>query len=248
MPIDVLLDDAATAGVGTAELDEPAEGGGDPPEDTLPVPAAPPPPPVEPQPRSILSQLAIAAALIAVGSLALLDVAGVLAPGFIHYVAVALGAVGGGLLVGTFFGRARGLIIVGLLLTPLLFFASVVPTWSFGGGAGDEFFRPASIVEVEAQEYELAAGALHLDLTDLDPGPGTIRIPLEVRIGAGEIRIDVPADVAVVVEGSVGIGAVDLFGDDRAGIGVSSSAQTGPIPVFVINAEAGVGNIVVRER
>jgi hypothetical protein len=46
----------------------------------------------------------------------------------------------------------------------------------------------------------------------------------------------------------VGIGALDLFGDDRAGLGVSSIADSGSPPVFLITAEAGVGRIVVREE
>jgi hypothetical protein len=247
VPADVLLD---------TDLDEPApdgggppDGGGEPPQETHPAPP-PVPPHAEPKQRSILGQLTIAAALIAVGGLALLDAAGVLFPGFVHYVALALGVVGAGLLVGTIFGRARWLIFIGLLLVPVLLVASVVPSWTFNGEAGDAFYRPLSIEEIDqvGRQYELAAGSLHIDLTSLDVEAGALRIPLEVKIGAGEIRIDVPAGVPALVDASVGIGAIDLFGDDRAGLGVSSIADSGSPPVFLITAEAGVGKIVVRER
>jgi phage shock protein PspC (stress-responsive transcriptional regulator) len=247
VPADVLLD---------TDLDEPApdgggppDGGGEPPQETHPAPP-PVPPHAEPKQRSILGQLTIAAALIAVGGLALLDAAGVLFPGFVHYVALALGVVGAGLLVGTIFGRARWLIFIGLLLVPVLLVASVVPSWTFNGEAGDAFYRPLSIEEIDqvGRQYELAAGSLHIDLTSLDVEPGAVPIPLAVKIGAGEIRIDVPAGVPALVDASVGIGAIDLFGDDRAGLGVSSIADSGSPPVFLITAEAGVGKIVVRER
>jgi hypothetical protein len=152
--------------------------------------------------------------------------------------------------VGTIFGRARWLIFIGLLLVPVLLVASVVPSWTFKGEAGDAFYRPLSIEEIDqvGQQYDLAAGSLHIDLTSLDVEPGAVPIPLAVKIGAGEIRIDVPAGVPALVDASVGIGAIDLFGDDRAGLGVSSIADSGSPPVFLITAEAGVGKIVVRER
>ncbi len=222
----------------------PPEGGGDPPEALAPAVAEPPPPPA-PKQRSILGQLTIAAVLIALGGLALLDVADVLDPGFVHYVAVALGVIGGGLVVGTVFGRARWLIIPGLLLIPLLVVSSVVPGWDFGSEVGDTYYRPGEAALI-AESYEQAVGSLHVDLTDLDPQTGGVVV--EARVGAGRVRIDVPDDVAVVVEGSVGIGAIDLFGDERVGIGVESTAETGSPPVMTVIAEAGVGSIVVRER
>jgi phage shock protein PspC (stress-responsive transcriptional regulator) len=251
VPADVLLDS-----VDVTDLDEPTpggggppDGGGDPPQEAHPAPS-PATPPAEPEKRSILGQLTLAAALIAIGGLALLDAAGVLFPGFVHYVALALGVVGAGLLVGTIFGRARWLILIGLLLVPVLLVASVVPGWTFSGEAGDAFYRPLSIEEIDqiGEEYELAAGSLQIDLTSLDVEPGAARIPLKVKIGAGEIRILVPAGVPALVDASVGIGALDLFGDDRAGLGVSSIADSGSPPVFLITAEAGVGRIVVREE
>ena len=240
---DTVIEDGATA----LALEDPGAGGGDPPEDVYPA-LPPEPPPPEAKPRSILGQLTIAAMLIGVGGLALLDAAGILYPGFVHYAALALGIVGAGLLVGTIIGRARWLIAIGLLLVPVLLVASVIPSWSFSGEVGDEFFSPATLAQIR-QPYELAAGSLHIDLTSLDEDEidSALRtVDIEVRIGAGEIQIDVPRGLAVSVEASVGVGVVDLFGDERAGLGVSSSAITGSPPVLFITAEAGAGSIVVR--
>ena len=228
-------------------LEDAGPGGGDPPEDVYPT-LPPEPPPPEARPRSILGQLTLAAMLIGVGGLALLDAAGILYPGFVHYAALALGIVGAGLLVGTIFGRARWLIAIGLLLVPVLLVASVIPSWSFNGEVGDEFFSPTTLAQI-SQPYELAAGTLYIDLTSLDEhevDSGLRPVDIEVQIGAGEIQIDVPRDWAVSVEASVGAGVVDLFGDERAGLGVSASADTGSPPVLLITAEAGVGSIVVR--
>ena len=221
-------------------------GGGEPPEQTVPTPP-PEEPPRESKPGSILGQLTVAATLIAVGGLALLDAAGILYPGFVHYVALTLGVVGAGLLVGTLFGRARWLIVIGLLLIPVLVFASVVPNWTFSGETGEVFINVTSTEEIET-EYEMAAGSLHVDLSDIELAEGAAPRQVDVSIGAGEIRIDVPRDVPVHVEASLGVGVIDLFGDDRAGIGVDATADTGTPPALLINAEAGFGSIVVRER
>lgn len=227
-------------------LEEPGTGGGDPPQDVYPT-LPQEPPPKEAKPRSILGRLTFAATLIAVGALALLDAAGILFPGFVHYVAVALGVVGVGLIVGTFIGRARWLIAVGLLLVPVLqLLAGVVPIWSFTGEAGDVYYTVTSTQEIDDQ-YEIAAGTLYLDLTSLAVEPGAARREFAVSVGAGEIRIDVPTGVPVRVDAEVGIGMVRLFGDERVGIGVDSSAATGSPAVLIIHAEAGVGAIVVRE-
>jgi hypothetical protein len=162
-------------------------------------------------------------------------------------VAVALGVVGVGLIVGTFIGRARWLIAVGLLLVPVLqLLAGVVPIWSFTGEAGDVYYTVTSTQEIDDQ-YEIAAGTLYLDLTSLAVEPGAARREFAVSVGAGEIRIDVPTGVPVRVDAEVGIGMVRLFGDERVGIGVDSSAATGSPAVLIIHAEAGVGAIVVRE-
>ncbi len=138
------------------------------------------------------------------------------------------------------------LIAVGLLLVPVLLLASVAPTWSFTGEAGDVYYNVTSTQEIDDQ-YEIAAGTLYLDLTSLAVEPGAARREFAVSVGAGEIRIDVPTGVPVRVDAEVGIGVVDLFGDERVGIGVDSSAATGSPAVLIIHAEAGVGAIVVRE-
>jgi phage shock protein PspC (stress-responsive transcriptional regulator) len=214
----------------------------------------PAPPARPPKPKSILGRLTVAATLIAVGGLAILDAGGVLFPDPVHYVAVTVGVIGAGLLVGTLFGRARWLIVVGLLLTPLLFLASIGPTWSINGEAGERYIRVESIQDLErvGHEYELGAGVLEIDLRQFEPpldGEILYPIPVGARIGAGEIRIWLPEPTSATVHGRVGIGSVDILGHQSAGLGVSRTEETFSSDSevkFNIEANAGVGSVVVK--
>ncbi len=77
----------------------------------------------------------------------------VLYPDPVHYLAVAVGVIGAGLLVGTLFGRARWLIFIGLFLAPFLFVASVVSEWSFSGEAGERYIQVTSIEDLERANF-----------------------------------------------------------------------------------------------
>jgi len=225
------------------------------PEPTLESRVDPPPPSRPPRPKSILGRLTVAATLIAVGGLATLDVAGVLFPDPVHYVAVTVGVIGAGLLAGALFGRARWLIVVGLLLTPLLFLASIAPTWSISGEAGERYVRVDSIADLERVDFgfEHGAGVLEIDLRGFEPltiAEGLSPIPIGAKIGAGEIRIWLPEPASAIVHGSVGIGSVDILGHQSAGLGVSRTEETlstGGEWMFNIEASAGVGSIVVGD-
>ena len=221
---------------------------------TAPAAPARQPKPRPPKPRSILGQLTLAATLIAVGGLALLDVANVLYPDPVHYLAVAVGVLGGGLLVGTLFGRARWLIFIGLFLVPFLFVASVVSEWSFSGEAGERYIQVTSIEDLERvnYSYDHSFGVLELDFRWFElPAEASGAVPpisIDARVSAGELRIWLPRETGAVVTGSAGMGSVKLFGDESAGIGVSNTAETGvevPNAVFTIYARADFGTVVV---
>lgn len=215
----------------------------------------PPPPARRSRPKSILGRLTVAATLMAVGGLAILDAAGVLFPDPVHYVAVTVGALGAGLLAGTLFGRARWLIVVGLLLMPVLFLASVAPTWSISGEAGERYIRVETIQDLERVNfaYEHGAGVLEIDLRSFEPPTATegiYPISIDATIGAGEIRIWLPKPASAIVHGRVGIGSVDILGHQSAGLGVSRTEETlssGGDRMFTIEANAGVGSIVVND-
>ncbi len=228
---------------------------------TRAAPVGPPPAPVPvrpPKPRSILGRVTVAATLIAVGGLALLDVAGILYPDPVHYLAVAVGVIGGGLLIGTIFGHARWLIFVGLILIPFLVVASVVSDWSFSGEAGERYVRVETISDLEVENYDYVhtAGVLEIDLRWFDVPTGASDdfgpIVIDARITAGEVRILLPEHATAHVEGSAGMGSVELFGSQSAGIGVSrtsiveGSTLPGEADVsFIITTRADFGSVVV---
>jgi phage shock protein PspC (stress-responsive transcriptional regulator) len=234
---------------------EPSAAAVDVPEIAVESRVEPTPPVRPPRPKSILGRLTVAATLIAVGGLAMLDIAGILFPDPVHYVAVTVGVIGAGLLAGAVFGRARWLIVVGLLLMPLLFLASIGPTWSISGEAGERYVRVESIQDLERVgfQYEHGAGVLEIDLRWFEPPASTeglYPIPIGAKIGAGEVRIWLPEPASAIVHGRVGIGSIDILGHQSAGLGVSRTEETFSSEgdwMFNIEANAGVGSIVVSD-
>jgi phage shock protein PspC (stress-responsive transcriptional regulator) len=217
---------------------------------TAPVAAASRPHPRPRKPRSILGQLTLAALLLVLGGLALLDAADVLYPDPLHYLAAAVGVIGGGLLVGTLFGRARWLVVIGLVLAPFLFLAGFVSEWSFSGEVGERYVQVRTIADLEAVDYQYdhAAGVLELDLRRFEAPSARYPISIDARVSAGELRIWLPGDARAVVTGSAGLGSVEILGDQSAGIGVSNTVEIHtdlPETIFTIYARADFGSVVV---
>jgi hypothetical protein len=147
-----------------------------------------------------------------------------------------------GLLIGAVVGRARWLIFVGIFILPILLVTSL---WSavFSWTAGEYTYSPASVVEVDSP-YELGAGQLTIDLTGLSEAELAEIGHIKARLGVGELRIFVPANVGVLLDANVGLGDIDVPGPDREGIGPSMSRQFGPSPIVLfIDAEVGAGVI-----
>lgn len=212
--------------------------------DERPLPPPPPPPP-PPRPRSYLGRIVIASVLIVIGGVSLLDNLDVIDPGFRHYVAAGVLVVGLGLIVGTFFGRARGLIALGLLVLPLLLLAAAIRV-PLSGEYGDRSFAPATATELRPT-YELSGGQIRLDLRQLDAFPADATV--DVELGVGELVVWVPDDVDVDVDASVGIGAMELFGERSDGFGVDDTVQRAGgdgVVDLVLNLDVGIGNLEVR--
>lgn len=220
-----------------------------------PEPPVPPVPPREPRPRSILGRLTVAASLIGIGVLALLHTADIVEPDPVHYFALVLAVVGAGLLVGALFGRARWLIAVGILLLPIVWIASVGPTWTINNEVGEYHYQIESLADLDAYAavtgngsgYEIAVGSLQLDLTglDLDEAAPAGPIPIAASVGVGEVIIRLPAGTTATGEASVGIGSVTVFGDQSAGLGVSRDFEVDGDAMFSVDASAGIGSVVV---
>ncbi len=234
---------------GAGDEADPLAKGEDQPDDAPlppppPAPAAVPlPPPPPKRERSMLGRFTLAAILIAVGTLALLDNADVIYPEARHYLGTVIAVAGLGLIVGAWVGRARGLIALGILLLPALLVAHVVRV-PFSGDVGEEVYFPESAAAV-APTYRLGAGDLLVDLRDVD-ATGSV-VDFEATVGAGRLRVIVPEDATVYVEGRVGFGELIVFGLSRGGVGreYSTSPPAGADSYIFVRAEAGFGQVEV---
>ena len=169
----------------------------------------------------------------------------------------ALAVVGLGVLALGFAGRRTGLTgFLAVVLVVVTWTASVVPDVTFGGGIGERVWRPSATDTT--QSYRLSIGSAELDLTDLPDNPGTAR-QLEARVGVGELRIRVPADLTVEVRSSVGAGditradpgtldSVDTNGNnDGRNISTVETFGTGT-PDVVVDAHVGLGQILIGKE
>ncbi|MFC6287728.1 PspC domain-containing protein [Nocardioides sp. GCM10027113] len=238
-PIDEPGDQASVYGAGYEAGYVAGYGGG---QAGQPAPYVPPAPPRDPRRRGpVLFWITLALIAIAVGLLASADIAGIDVAAS-AYPALALAVIATMLLVGAFFGRAGGLILLGLLTLPVLGATTAADDWE-----GESYsYAPASSVAVD-DTYEFDAGDLTLDLTrvrDLEALDGR---ELRVEGSVGQIVLVLPDDLDVVVDAEVGgPGQVTLFGDEVGGIDnkLVRSLDGGPdVPEITIDVRLGVGEI-----
>jgi hypothetical protein len=191
---------------------------GPPPTRPTPTPAAPPARPAEP--RSVLTPLVLAAMLVAVGALGMVDLAGARIAASAYF-AVPLAVVGGGLLIGAWFGRARGLIAAGIVLAIPLGIVGTVESWDLARVGGDVTWAPASVDQMVGN-YQLDVGNGVLDLSSLDFDGRSVSV--DARVDVGNLTIVLPPDVDAEVTAQVDVGNANVFGRQWSGLG--QSAQT----------------------
>jgi len=162
---------------------------------------------------SLLGRLTLSLLLLVLGVTAALDAAGAVEPQARHYLALAVGVIGLGLLVGAWRGRARGLIWLGLPLTIALVAVGASQV-RLSGGAGDRQYGPLSVAEIQ-DRYEVSVGNLELDLSDVDFAGESVSTT--AAAGVGHVAVTVPRNVDVDVLGRAGIGEADLFGEKANG-------------------------------
>jgi phage shock protein PspC (stress-responsive transcriptional regulator) len=209
----------------------------------VPAPAVVVPRAVEvPKPRSPLGWYVLAAMLVAIGLLAIVQNLGHLDVELGQFFGVALLLLGIGLVVGAWWGRARLLILLGLLLLPLGFAASFV-TAPIEGGFGDQAFIPINPAELQP-EYRLAGGRLTLDLTQLPPRTGPVRIDASVAVG--QLVVIVPRNASLDVQIAVGGGGVHFLDTYLEGTSVTNHyLRNRGRPQLTLLLEAGVGEVRV---
>ena len=205
-----------------------------------------------PRPRNprrrgpILFWFTMALAALGVGVLGILDLAGapVADPA---YPALVVGTCGVMLLVGAFYGRAGGLIFVGLVASLVLSLATIAQRVD----GADITRRPLAAADVPAS-LDTSAGEIILDLTDVQDLAALDGKHVELDSDIGRIAVIVPAGLSVQVDANIdGPGHLELFGDERGGIGISDEVHHNAglgTPELSIDADVSIGEIHVYEE
>ena len=152
--------------------------------------------------------------------------------------------IGAGLLIGTFAGRARWLIVPALATATA---AVVASAFGFSGvgldarsGSRTEFIGPGSSV---APEYRTSFGSFELVLVDYLGDVATA-----IDVGVGDLTVVVPDNARVQVDARVGMGAIDVLGSSRSGyrrtLNLDSKNDGGHL--IKLKLRTGVGHIEVR--
>jgi hypothetical protein len=157
----------------------------------------------------VLGAVALSGLLVLVGTAWVLDASDVVALDLDVVAALALLLVGATLLVSAWYGRARGLIALGVVLMFVVGVLGLVDV-PLRGGIGDPTYHPRAAAAVD-HDYSLAIGNLSVDLRDVDFAGTTRRV--HAQLGIGQLNVTVPTGVRVVLDAHAGVGGVTAFGD-----------------------------------
>jgi predicted membrane protein len=94
----------------------------------------------------------------------------------------------------------------------------------------------------------VGVGELRLDLSDLELTEPT---ELDLTVGAGDVSLTLPPDVAVDISASAGAGRVDLLGQESDGLSVhrtyvSDDFETAEV-TLTVDIDVAAGNIEVEQ-
>jgi phage shock protein PspC (stress-responsive transcriptional regulator) len=134
-------------------------------------------------------------------------------------------------------GRVAAASVASVLLVLLAFFAAAFGV-ELRHGVGERSFAPATRAELRSR-YELGAGTLRLDLRRLELPVGETRV--EARVDVGELRVLVPAGVALRARAGAQLGEVAVLGLTRQGDDVEVRRAERGARVLVLDARVGLG-------
>jgi hypothetical protein len=187
------------------------------------APAPPPRPPKPPRVRSPLGRITLSVICLALGALVVIDVSGASIPAT-AYLASTLGVVGLGLLVGAWLGRARWLILPGVVLMLALAGGTAAENVNFGDGlagrTGEVTWVPTTVAELENNNYRVDVGNATLDLSKVDFADHTESVTISVDVG--NLLVILPPNVDVDVSASLDGGSADVLGQHWDGMGNDS--------------------------
>jgi phage shock protein PspC (stress-responsive transcriptional regulator) len=169
-----------------------------------------------------LTLFTLAAGLLIVGTAALLSTMGAVSLDIGQLSALTLLLVGAGLLIGSWLGRSRLLIAIGILLAPLVLITSLI-NFDLTGQVGTTHLRPRQPEDLRNLNY--AVGAVTLDLSrfkaPLDDGE------VKLRVGIGEIDVLLPPKMLVTTEVDARAGGISFLRYQDVGTELSLSKTSG---------------------
>jgi phage shock protein PspC (stress-responsive transcriptional regulator) len=162
--------------------------------------------PKRPRERSKLGRITFFGLVMVLGLLALTDVAGASVPVSAYFAAV-LATIALGLIIGAWFGRARGLIALALVATIGLVISSGVER--YGGQVANSDYHPQNISQV-ADRYDFKLGNVTLDLRAVDFTG--VQQDITVAMNVGQIKVLLPANVDTTASVAMDGGRAVVFG------------------------------------
>lgn len=163
--------------------------------------------------RSPLAPITVSGILVLAGIAAALDLSNLVDVSVERFLAVALILIGAALLWGGWYGRARSLIAVGVVLTGAAALPSAVDL-PLRDGVGDRTWQPRDLAAL-GDTYRHGMGEATLDLSGLPLTEGTRSV--QASLGMGQLTVVVPPDVDVEADASASAGNVLLFGEEADG-------------------------------
>ncbi|QDH10771.1 PspC domain-containing protein [Nocardioides dongxiaopingii] len=204
-------------------------------------------PPARPRRRGpVLFWYALALIAAGLGVLGMADLAGA-AVADSAYPALALGVSAAMLLLGAFWGRAGGIILLGLVSAVAT--AGALVADEVDAGRVDQTPTTAAAV---SDRYDLTVGEIRLDLSEVSDPENLDGRTIEVEVDfAGRIEVVVPDGVDVVVDSRLDEGDHRVLGDDLDDSAHTTTSLAGGVldaPELRLDVEMTFGEIDIHRE
>ncbi len=203
-----------------------------------------PPPPAPRRRRSPLTGLTLSVTALVAGVLVLIGLrAGTSVPGEV-VLATSLGIVGLGLVIGSWWGRSTGLVLVAFVLGVALA-GSAGARPALDAGVGDRYWGATSNAH---QSYRLGVGEAVLDLQSLTAVEDADPLAIDARVDVGHLVVLVPPNLRVAVSARAGLGELLIDTAQRSGHNTSLTTNLGPAgaPQVRLDLSVRTGQVEVR--